>query len=191
MWWVWRLQSVGVPDASKGNATIAHRGMDRVSGMMEGRPKGRGSQWHGRRALVLSSADGVATVIVRLKSSKVLCLNLGVEVVLPFRTKGRWFVVIEVILVLGGFKEVLPLGILKVDEGVGVRVNRGEPRVEDAVKLWADETRVEIEDERSCGGVFTGENKKDGTARARLPPWKFLAILHGRVKDVNWGPPNS
>jgi hypothetical protein len=68
--------------------------------MAESRSKGRRGKRRRRSVLVLGSADRGTEFIVRMQSSEVLVLENRVEIVLPFGAKGRWFVIVEVILVL-------------------------------------------------------------------------------------------
>jgi hypothetical protein len=68
--------------------------------------------------------------------------------VTPLRSQGRRLVVIKVVLVLGCSKEPAPDRIAGVGSTVWVRVNRGEPRVEDTVKLGADVPSLQIENQR-------------------------------------------
>jgi hypothetical protein len=85
---------------------------------------------------------------------------------------------------------MLPFGVFEVDKSISVSVNGSKPGIEDAVKLWADVARVEVQDERCRRGVLAGETEEDGATRARFPARKFLAILHGGVEDVHGRPPN-
>jgi hypothetical protein len=68
--------------------------------MAESRSKGGGGKRRRRSVLVLGSADRGTEFIVRMQSSEVLVLENRVKIVLPFGAKGRWFVIVEVILVL-------------------------------------------------------------------------------------------
>ena len=61
----------------------------------------------------------------------------------------------------------------------------GEPIVKDEVEPWCDITRLDVEDKWDCACMLGRESHIDASNRARLPPWEFLAVGEGCIKNVD------
>ena len=90
------------------------------------RQNGRCSGHFSGVVLILGCSNVVAALVV----CDPLCGG-----VTPLRSQGRRLVVVKVVLIPGCSKEPAPDRIVGVGSTIWVRVNRGEPRVEDTVKL--------------------------------------------------------